>query len=359
MRERPPPLKAVLAGDAARCQRLLASGPRRAKSVDRWETPAAGPRQLRRAARVIAVLPALQNQVMPRFSPASPVRRTGREPAIWAGIGPDSGALRIGMRAPASSDLGITVAGPKLLPEPLGKLSRHPPRVWSGLNRAAPRAGHGRHSTWGSPAVPADPPVPAGHDRVIGEHLPGCERPVPSAARAPQARGRVTVVAGELRDRRDPQRRALERARDRAALRTPHVVALAGHRPVARDGAHQPEHEHLPAPGPHLHGPAAICKHSRPGAVRHHRDHNGASRPPGMPHQAPPPGTAPAVRKSVPGLEPARQAGTCGVPEVPLAPVTCVDRSGMVINRVPPSALPHLRSTVWLPGLAWPAGGVQ
>jgi hypothetical protein len=73
----------------------------------------------------------------------------GREPAIWTGIDPDSEAFRVGMQRPLFNDLGITVAAPKLLPEPPGKLSRHAPRVRSGLNRAAPRAGHGRHSTRG------------------------------------------------------------------------------------------------------------------------------------------------------------------------------------------------------------------
>jgi len=95
--------------------------------------------------------------------------------SVWRAdrrIGPYCETLRTGLQA-ASTTLASRWPGRKLLPEPLGKLSRYAPRVRPGLNRAAPRARHGRHSARGCPAVPADPPVPTGHDRVIGKHFTG------------------------------------------------------------------------------------------------------------------------------------------------------------------------------------------
>lgn len=194
-------------------------------------------------------------------------------PPRWAILFAPSFAFVARRGETMAANLGLTGRAPawpgrRLLPEPLGELSRYAPRVRSGLNRVAPRARHGRRCARGSPAVPADPPVPATHVRVIGKHFTDPERAFPSAAGAPEARGRLTVLTCELRNRRNPQRRTVERARDRAAPGAPHMVGLAaGHFPAARDLAHQLEHEHLPASGPHVtcRGPATTCKHSSPG----------------------------------------------------------------------------------------------
>ena len=131
--------------------------------------------------------------------------------------------------------------------------------------------------------------------------------PAPSGPSLPQPGhqkpgGHLTVPACQLRNRRNPPRRPVERARDRAAPRPPHMVRLAGgHPPVAGDVAHQPEHEPLPAPGPRhppqtrRHLPAFQSRRSSPpgaarlpGARREHRT------------QAPAPGRATVVRNPSP-----------------------------------------------------------
>src|SRR4029077_3501313 len=102
-----------------------------------------------------------------------------------------------------------------------------------GTSRPPPRPG--------TPAVPADPPVPAAHGRVIGKHLTGAERTIPPAAGALEPRRRLTVPGCQPRKRRNARGRPVEQARDRAAPRTPRTVRLApGHPPVVGDVAHKP-----------------------------------------------------------------------------------------------------------------------
>lgn len=129
--------------------------------------------------------------------------------------------------------------------------------------------------------------------------------PAPSGPSVPQPGhqkpgGHLTVPACQLRNRRNPPRRPVERARDRAAPRPPHMVRLArGHPPVAGDVAHQPEHEPLPAPGPRhppqtrRHLPAFQSRRSSPpGAARlpgARREHRTQAPAPWQGHRCPQP----------------------------------------------------------------------